>query len=177
VQLCTYLHNRQVSKFVFEDASCGPGPRSLERYAIHAYSRGDFEQKLDASTKDPSEYLECPSQSTGDAQTLSLLKLLFGNPFEHRLAGRAQHCEDEATRNVSAVVSVLIVDHVAAGCPERVSSAEDAGRFTLELEQHLTLNHVTESRTTRKSMWRVAGCARWMVDEDSHHMGIIGNQR
>ena len=78
------------------------------------------------------ESLECPSQSTGDAQSLSLLKLLFGNPFEHRLPGHAQHCEDEATRNVSAVVSVLIVDHVAAGSPERVSTAEDAWRFTLD---------------------------------------------
>jgi quercetin dioxygenase-like cupin family protein len=28
-----------------------------------------------------------PSQSTGDAQSLSLLKLLFGNPFEHRSPG------------------------------------------------------------------------------------------
>jgi hypothetical protein len=27
-------------------------------------------------------------------------------------------------------------DHVAAGSPERVSSAEDAWRFALELEQH-----------------------------------------
>jgi hypothetical protein len=46
--------------------------------------------------------------------------------------------------NVSAVVSVLIVDHVAAGFPERVSSAEDAWRFTLEPQQHFTVNRVTE---------------------------------
>jgi hypothetical protein len=26
-------------------------------------------------------------------------------------------------------------------------------------------------------MWRVTGGARWVVDEDSHHMGIVGNQR
>src|SRR5215472_3113700 len=123
------------------------------------------------------ESLEWPSQSTGDAQSLSLLKLLFGNPFEHRLPGHAQHCEDEATRNVSAVVSVLIVDHVAARSPECVSSAEDAWRFTLELEQHLTVNHVTESRAARKAMWRVTRGARWMVDENSHHMGIFRNQR
>ena len=117
------------------------------------------------------------SQSTGDTQSLSLLKLLFGNPFEHRLPGHAKHCEDEATRNVSAIVSVLIVDHVAAGSPERVSTAEDAWRFTLELEQHLTVNHVTESRAARKAMWRVTGGARWMVDENSQHMGIFRNQR
>jgi hypothetical protein len=26
-------------------------------------------------------------------------------------------------------------------------------------------------------MWRVTRCARWMVDENSHHMGIVRNQR
>jgi hypothetical protein len=121
--------------------------------------------------------LRVPEPVNWDAQSLSLLKLLFGNPFAHRLPGRAQHCEDEATSNVSAVVSVLIVDHVAAGSPERVSSAEDAWRFTLELEQHLTVNHVTEPGTARKAMWRVTRGARWMVDENSHHMGIVRNQR
>src|ERR1700755_1721008 len=85
-----------------------------------------------------------------DAEALSLLQFLVGNPFEHRLPGRAQQCEDEATRNVRAVISVPIMDHVAAGSPERVSSAEDAWRLALDLEQHLTVNHETESRTTRK---------------------------
>jgi hypothetical protein len=79
--------------------------------------------------------------------------------------------------NVSAVVRVLIVDLVAAGSPERVSSAGDAWRFTLELEQHLTVNRVTECRTARMAMWRVTRGARWMVDEHSHHMGIVRNQR
>ena len=62
---------------------------------------------------------------------------------------------------------------VAAGSPERVSGAEDAWRFTLELEQHLTVNHVTESRPARKAMWRLTRGARWMADENSHHMGIV----
>ena len=91
--------------------------------------------------------------------------------------GHAKHCEDEATRDVSAVVSVLIVDHVAAGSPERISSAEDAWRFTLELEQHLTVNHVAEPRTAGKAMRWVTRGAGWMVDQNSHHMGIVRNQR
>jgi hypothetical protein len=115
------------------------------------------------------------SQSTDDAQSLSLLKLLFANPFEHRLPGHAKHRENEAARNVSAVVSVLIVDDVAAGSPERVPSAEDAWGFTLELEQHLTVNHVAESRTAGKAMWRVTRGARWMVDENRHQAGIVRN--
>src|SRR5215467_10250169 len=81
----------------------------------------------------------CACRSSAGAQSLSLLKLLFGNPFAHRLPGHAKQCDDKATRNVSAVVGVLIVDHVAAGSPERVSSAEDAWRFPLDLEQHLTV--------------------------------------
>jgi hypothetical protein len=69
------------------------------------------------------------------------------------------------------------VDHVAAGFPERVSSAEDAWRFTLELEQHLTVNHVTECRTARMAMWRVTRGARRMVDENCRHMGIVRNRQ
>jgi hypothetical protein len=118
-----------------------------------------------------------PQRSTGDAQSLSLLKLLFGNTFEHRLPGHAEQCEDEATRNVSPVVSVLIVDYVAAEPPERVSGTEDAWRLTLEFEQHLTVNHVTESRTARKPMWWVTDSARWKVDENSHHVGIFRKRR
>jgi hypothetical protein len=117
------------------------------------------------------------SDSTGDPQSLSLLKLIFGNPFARRLPRRAHHCEDKGARNISAVISVLIVDHIAAGSPERVSSAEDAWRFTLQLEQHLTVNHVTESRTARKAMRGVPRGARWMVDEDSDHMRIVRNRR
>src|SRR5262249_4665768 len=144
--------------------SAGPQPGNLNRQTSGVGERVP-----------PGTRLECPRQSTGDAQSPSLLKLLFGNPFAHRLPGRAQQCEDEATRNVAAVVGVLIVDHVAAGSPERISSAEDAWRYTLELEQHLTVDHVTESRTTGKAMGRVARGARWMVDENSQHMGIVGN--
>jgi hypothetical protein len=112
-----------------------------------------------------------------DAQSLPLLKLFFGNPFEHRLTGRAKQCEDEATRDVSAIVGVPVVDDVSPGAPERISSAENAWRFALYLEQHLTVNHVTESRTARKAMRRVPRGTRWMVDENSQHMGIARNQR
>src|SRR5262245_16843221 len=77
-------NNRQVPEFSLEVASCGPGLRNLERNAGHAYSQGDFEQKLDARSKDSSECLGCASRSTGDAQSLSLLKLFVGNLFEHR---------------------------------------------------------------------------------------------
>src|SRR3984957_6437715 len=152
-------------------------PRRSHRQSLGAARRVTSSQRAKKIRPHLGDSSLCPNQSTVDAQALSLLKLLFGNPFEHRLPGRAQHCEDEATRNVSAVVSVLIVDHVAAGSPERVSSAQDAWGFTLELEQHLTLNHVTESRTARKAMWRVTGGARWMVDENRHHMGIVRNRR
>src|ERR1700742_2036240 len=112
---------------------------------------------------------------SADAQSLSLLKLLFGNSFAQRLPGHAQYCQDEAARNIGAVVGVLIVDHVAAGSPERVSSADDAWRFTLELEQHLAVNRVTECRAARKAMWRVTRGARWMGDENRHQMGTLRN--
>jgi hypothetical protein len=152
---------------------------TCERCVMHVRTRVRRlrSRKLDASAKDPSECLGHLSRSTVDAQSLSFLKLLLGNPFPRRSPGHAEHCEDEATGDVSAVVGVLVVDHVAAGSPERVSRAEDSWRLTLELEQHLTVNHVTESRTARKSMWRVSRGARWMVDENSQHMGIVGNRR
>jgi hypothetical protein len=108
---------------------------------------------------------------------LSLLQLLVGNRFKHRLPGCTQHREDEAAWNVSADVHVLIMNHVAARSPEGVSSADDAWRFTLTLEQHLTVDHVAECRAAGKAMWGVTWGARWMSDENSQHMGIVWNQR
>jgi hypothetical protein len=69
------------------------------------------------------------------------------------------------------------MDNVAAGSPERVSSAENAGRFAFELEQHLAVNHVAESWAAGKAMWRVTRRPWWMADENSHHMSTFRNQR
>ncbi|APD84224.1 hypothetical protein AN480_29650 [Mycobacterium intracellulare subsp. chimaera] len=68
------------------------------------------------------------------------------------------------------------MDHVAAGPPERVPRTEDAGRFTFDLEQHLPVDHVPESRSAGKPMWRVSGGAGWMVDEDGQHVGVGRNR-
>ena len=134
-------------------------------------------QLLSASLSGCAAVTECPSGSTGDAQSLSLLKLLFGNPFEDRLPGQAKQCEDKATRNVSAVVCVPIVDHVATGSPEGFSRTENTWRFALDLEQHLAVNHVTEARTAKKAMRGVTRGTRWVADENRQDMCIARNQR
>ena len=44
-------------------------------------------------------------------------------------------------------VSVLVVDYVAAGLPERFAGADDPFWFTLQFKSHLAFQHVAESRS------------------------------
>jgi len=66
-------------------------------------------------------------------------EFVFVHEREHRLAWFAQHGDRETQRDVVAVVSVLIVDDVAARLPERFAGPDEADRFALKLEHHLAL--------------------------------------
>ena len=56
------------------------------------------------------------------------------------------HCIVTRKRLLMAV-SVLVVDYVAAGLPERFAGADDPFWFTLQFKSHLDFQHVAESRS------------------------------
>jgi hypothetical protein len=66
---------------------------------------------------------------------LALSQLVLVDQSQHGLAG---HPHSIVTRKrLLMTVSVLVVDYVAAGLPERFAGADDPFWFTLQFKSHL----------------------------------------
>src|SRR5215469_11734900 len=120
--------------------------------------------------------MRSPSVRARGPPILTPDKLTIVHEREHGLAWFAEHGDGEAHRDVVAVVAVLIVDEVAARLPERLASPEDTRWLTLELEHHLALQHIAESRSG-VPMRRVARMARREFDDDGHRVCARRNER
>src|SRR3712207_2547497 len=81
------------------------------------------------------------------SSVLSLGQLLVVHQDEHRLARHTHHRDDESDPGIRAIVAILVVDHIAAGLPERFPGPDDSLRLAFQLEAHLALHDVAESRS------------------------------
>jgi hypothetical protein len=69
------------------------------------------------------------------------------------------------------------VNDISARLPEDVTGLEDALGFAFELEPHLPLDHIAESRPAGVAVGRRTGVSRRILDDDRHRVPTGGNDR
>src|SRR5689334_11466410 len=83
---------------------------------------------------------------------------------DHVHTGSADAHSDEPEPVVWVHIGNLVVHDVATRFPERLACDDFPGLFTLQLEEHLALQHVSEYRP-RVTMRRDSGVGRWEFEE------------
>jgi hypothetical protein len=95
---------------------------------------------------------------------------------DHGDTGSADAHSDEPEPVVWVRIGDLVMHDVAARFPEGLACNDYSGLFTLQLEEHLALQYVSEDRPGM-AMRRDSGVGRWQFEELCHRMRSIGHGR